>query len=355
MVQLPTLLFDFYPLSLSPSDPPDRSSLSGTYCTTIFQTESTRMISRFLLVLLLPVTLTGCLKSIGMGPSIELTIRGTSFSPRSGERLEFHIGGRSDGPPSDKLIVLIQGSGEGSIRERFGYGAEAVTLGYDVVYLEKYAWDNPAIFRRTDSRTRRLHDIRSALRFIIDSVYGGSVKTIGIISDSEGGVIAPDIAEAIPETKWLVVLGAGGMTQREELETLFRRNAAPYAAIGITTLDQLRAQFDRIHSNPVGDSVWYGHSWLYWNSYLDYSPTTTISRLTIPALFIMGGRDQTVPIESLRQLQKSVAGHQNVSFHVVDEADHTFLDPDGDSLFESTIRDVVQPWYRNTVEPVLSR
>lgn len=309
--------------------------------------------SRSLLILLPPLLLAGCLKSLGLGPHIEMTIRGTSFSPAPGERLEFYIGGRSDAPPSDKLIVMIQGSGEGSIRERFGYGAEAVTLGYDVIYLEKYAWDNGATFRRTDSRTRRLQDIRSALRFIIDSVYGGSAKTIGIISDSEGGVIAPDVAESIPETKWMVVLGAGGMAQSEELETLFRQNPTPFSRLGISTIEQLRAQFDRMRANPSGDSIWYGHSWLYWSSYLDYSATPTISRLKIPSIFVMGGRDRNVPIESFRELRSSVGRLENVTFHIVEQADHSFRDPEGDSLFESVIRDVIQPWYRNRVEPSL--
>lgn len=307
------------------------------------------------LLLLLPLFLTGCLKSIGLGPRIELTIRGISFNPRPGEQLDFYIGGRNDAPPSDKLLILVQGSGEGSMRERFGDAAEAVTLGYDIVYLEKYAWNDPITFRRTDARSRRLADIHAAVRHIVDNVYGGSVRTIGVIAEGEGGVIAPDLATLIPEMKWLVVLGAGGMSRAQELEILHHRNPSVDRSIEIGSLDALRAQFDRMRNDGSPDSMWRDHSWRYWQSYLDYAPAASVERLEIPTIFIMGERDQRVPIESLTALRDRMAGRESVTFHVVEGGDQNFNDPDGDNLLGPIIRNVIQPWYRDAVEPTLMK
>jgi len=297
--------------------------------------------------------LAGCLKSIGLGPQLELTLAGSSLTARSGEKLDYYIGRKPGAPPSDKIVVLIQGSGEGSVRDRFGDGAEAVTLGYDIVYLEKYAWNDPIAFRQTDSRTRRLGDVHAAIRYILDEVYGGSVKTVAIIAQGEGGVIAPDIAALIPETRWIVMFGESAASGSEKFKAQMRSDPAFPKVSGVATIEDLEKQLDRMRAKPSGDSNWLGHSWRYWSSYIDYSSGPSLERLDIPTMLIVGRRDNSVSADALASLRQRLAKHSNITVHVVAEADEAFNDTDGDSLLGSTIRNVVQPWYRDKVEPLL--
>lgn len=52
---------------------------------------------------------------------------------------------------NDKLLILIQGSGRESISSRFGWSARGIDLGYDVLFLEKYAYDDSVKFERSES------------------------------------------------------------------------------------------------------------------------------------------------------------------------------------------------------------
>ena len=282
--------------------------------------------------------------------STKLSFRPGRVTLAKADSLQYYLARKSEKELQKKLLVFIQGSGNDSIKNYFGYGTEAAQLGFDILYLEKYRFNVDSAFRRTDTRERRVNDITKAVRHVIDNEYKGELEELAIIADSEGGVIAPEIATKIPETSFVLIIGAGGMTQERELHTLLRQNSTGarvfFKRAGISDPSQLKTQFEDIYADPSPKRFWMGHSYAYWNSYLPYSPEEHLRKLTMPVMYIIGERDEIVPVESVTYLKEKFADKKNFSFHVVADADHRFVNSKGKQLMPVVIRTYVLPEYR---------
>src|SRR5674476_421572 len=128
------------------------------------------------------------------------------------DSLFFYLGLKEGSNGSDKLLVMVQGSGRESIQRRFGWEVEAANLGYDILYMEKYAFDDSAKFSMTDCRQRRMDDIDYILTYVADSLYLGNLNEIMLFADSEGGVLAPELAVKNKTIKRMIIMGNGGLS-----------------------------------------------------------------------------------------------------------------------------------------------
>ena len=161
---------------------------------------------KVLLVILCGIAFYGCNRSVSVG------IKTYSIDDSNGDSLFFYLGKKEDSKGSDKLLMLIQGSGRESILHRFGWGIEAAGLGYDILYMEKYAFEDSLKFFNTDCRERRIGDINAILTYVVDSVYNGKLKEVMIFADSEGGDLAPEIAVDNKIVKRMIIMGNGGLS-----------------------------------------------------------------------------------------------------------------------------------------------
>ena len=62
-------------------------------------------------------------------------------------------------------------------------------------------------------------------------------------------------------------------------------------------------EFDKIHADPNGDTLWLGHPYRFWSSYLWYRPVDDLAPLTLPMFVAQGTADSNVPVESARALR----------------------------------------------------
>ena len=122
--------------------------------------------------------------------------------------------GYSEKSNKDKVVLLIRGTGRFDASQDFGMGAEATLFGFSIVYLQKSYVEDEKKYYIHDNRKQRMHDIKT----VIDDLIRQKVKTILLIADSEGTMLAPEIAVKYSNNICgLVCMGGSVFTFEEEL------------------------------------------------------------------------------------------------------------------------------------------
>lgn len=310
------------------------------------------MHKKIILLLLMIIT---CLSFIFCTSNMSLIIEKGSVINANGEQLEFYIGKKSKNKSAKKLLIMIQGSGRESIQQRFGMGAEAAILGFDILYLEKYGHDNRTLFNKTNCRKRRIKDISFVVKHVLKNLYDNNLKEVIIFADSEGGTIAPEISVNIEEVTHMIVMGAGGYSQSKELEVLLKRETQSnkdgmLKKAGIENQQQLREKCNQIKNNPTHNKFWLGQTYKYWAGYLDYQPESHLSKLDIPVLYITGREDKMVPFQSIQYLADRFADRNNFRFEIIPDVNHNFQDKSGNNKMNEIFKKIILPWYtRNSI------
>jgi esterase/lipase len=313
----------------------------------LIQENPMKRIIIFLFLLSLSFFINNCSTSISLGIQI------FNVTEDNGDSLTFYLGSKEKGL-SNKLLVMIQGSGNESIKKRFGWGVEAATLGYDILYLEKYAFEDSLLFIKSDCRQRRLKDIQFALNYIENNAYKNNLEEIFLFADSEGGALVPELAYNNNLIKRAVILATGGYEQSKLFEVLFEKEKKEnyrgfLISSGINSEEDLQRKYSDIKSNPSINKFWLGHSYYYWNSYLWYNPDEIIEKLEIPILHIIGERDRSVPVESVEYLKEKFKDKTNLQFRIIPDLDHSFVDPQGNKQFGKVLKEIILPWYKSTL------
>lgn len=294
-----------------------------------------------------------CIAFFSCSKSVSIGIKPYSITNSHGDSLYFYLGQKAESKGSDKLLVMIQGSGRESIKRRFGWGIEASSLGYDILYMEKYAFNDSIKFMQTDCRERRTDDINNILKYVAESIYNGNLKEVMIFADSEGGVIAPEIATNNNIVKRMIIMGNGGLSGVEKINLIFekekRTNTKGYLGIsGIETKEQLDGLLSEIKNNSTIEKIFLGFTYKYWNSYIFYDIDSYYDKLSIPTIVIVGENDISIPVESVTRLQERYKSRKNFTFSVIPNVNHFFIDSEGNKKFSDILRSVIYPWYKST-------
>ena len=302
---------------------------------------------RIVLLILLCVIAFGCSYNFNVG------IKKQIITNSQGDSLVFYIGHKENSEPSNKLLVMIQGSGRESIQRRFGWGVEGAALGYDILYMEKYAYDDPKKFIMTDCRERRVNDIEVILQYVIDSVYHNNLKEMLVFADSEGGAISPAIANKIDAIKRMIIISNGGLNGPEKIRLIFekekRSNKKGYLLLsGIDTKEKLDSLLRDIKNNPTTGKMFLGSTYKYWNSYIYYDVDSDFDKLKIPTIDLVGENDISIPVESVIELKEKYKDRNIFSFHVIPGVDHEFKDAEGNKKFSKVYRNILIPWLKAT-------
>jgi pimeloyl-ACP methyl ester carboxylesterase len=282
-------------------------------------------------------------------------IKGFTAVNDEGDSLMFYIGLEEGINNKSKLLVLVQGSGHESISRRFGWGAEAALFGYDVLYLEKYAFDDSLKFLKTDCRERRMKDIIFVINYVRDNIYHNNLSEICLFADSEGGELAPELANEVPLVKKMLILGNGGLSGVEKINILFEKekkyNHNGYLTqSGINSKSELDSLLRDIKDNPTTEKCFLGFTYKYWNSYIYYDIDSYYEKIKIPTLVIIGENDYSVPCESVTHLQEKFKSNKLFTFEIVPDVDHSFIDPKGEKQFNNILKNIIYPWFKKVSE-----
>jgi len=141
-------------------------------------------------------------------------------------------------------------------------------------------------------------------------------KRILLVGVSEGGEVAARVAGIVPEVTHLGIIGSGGYPLRRSLATLKDK--------GVIRAD-VETGWRDIETDPHSvDKSWYGNRYRWWSDIMDIDPLPFYLKLNIPIIIGFGERDESIPVESARYIEKKFreANKINLTLKVYQEADH---------------------------------
>lgn len=230
-------------------------------------------------------------------------------------------------------LFHIVGSEPVSIVGSMEQYADIIAQGFVVVLLQPRGVKTPKdidlqIFRQYETRQRRVADQAAVLSAYLDAAAPAPVLLVG---SSQGGTVAAELATQDPRvTHLLMMASGGGWTQAQEM-TYFLEHGQHIP--DVANADELNAKFDQIRGDPDGDTLWYGHPFRMWSSYLWFRAADGLTALTIPMLLAQGTADRATPVDSARALRDEFdrLGLTNLTYAEYPGLDHHFNDDAGNN------------------------
>jgi len=252
-----------------------------------------------------------------------------------------------DGP--FPLVVLVQGSGPHDEDETIGPNKPFKDLAWGL------ASRGVAVLRYT-KRTARygMKSVDEGASFTVDDEIVNDAraavelaakqpkidpKRIFLLGHSEGGYIAPRIADGDAQIAGIIVLAGSarplGKVIEDQIHYLTTFPGVPP--------DQAKKQIDAIElmikeiDNPdlkKTDKVTFLGADIPASYFLDlrgYDPVAVAAKLKIRILVLQGARDYQVTSEDFDLWKKGLAGHDNVTFKLYPDLNHLFVTGEGKS------------------------
>jgi pimeloyl-ACP methyl ester carboxylesterase len=247
---------------------------------------------------------------------------------------DLHLKGRAKEEVPQAWMFYIVGSEPVSVVDSTAQYADLVARGFVVVLLQPRGVSRNGsvdqdVFRQYETRQRRAADQRAVMDAYLSDSENAPVLLVGT---SQGGTVAADVAASESRVTHLLMLASGGgLTQAEEIETLFlERGQGPSE---LSSVEALHARFDEIQANPDSGELWLGHPFRMWSSYLWFRPMDGLRGLSIPIFLAQGTADDAVPVESARAMRGEFSrlGKTNLTYMEYPGLDHHFDNEDGET------------------------
>jgi uncharacterized protein len=165
-------------------------------------------------------------------------------------------------------------------------------------------------------------------------------RRLMLAGHSLGGTVAPRIATVDGDVAGLVMLAAGAQPMHRAAVRQFRYLAgldSDQSASLAATADAVAALADRVDradltADTPTDELPFGVPGSYWLDVRGYDPVATAAALTVPMLFIQGGRDYQVTVaDDLALWRAGLAGRDDVTFRVFEPGNHLLAAGEGPS------------------------
>lgn len=197
----------------------------------------------------------------------------------------------------EKIVLFIGGTGRFPASQDFGKGSEASLYGFSVVYPEKsYIQDSTEYFKH-DNRKQRMYELKT----VVDDLIKKGTKKILILSESEGTMLAPEIAK-IYQDKVCGLISLGGSIFPFKDDILFASENRIGQFEKLPSKNNIENIFLKIENQPDNvEKEFMGHSYKFWNSYLEYNPIDDLKLLTCPILYVNGEYDE---LDIMKQKRK---------------------------------------------------
>lgn len=233
-----------------------------------------------------------------------------------------------------RTLFYVGGSGCASLSVYLAPYFASLPAGFEVVALEKQGVTQSSLgssctdeFWNNYTYDNLIERNAAVLNFVKNRTSDG---IFAIIGTSEGGPIALEIAAHNSDISKVVVLAAGGMTQRQELEVL---------AMQTGTLASIQETLKQVDEDPANfDKRALGFPNPYWASVLDRDPKKHLTKISQPVLIVIGEKDKNVPVLSAQTANNHLLQSELL---VWPDADHIFTTPSG-SARNDVIRHVGQ-------------
>src|SRR5262249_12148101 len=148
-----------------------------------------------------------------------------------------------------------------------------------------------AVALKYANKETRVADTLAALNWAAASAPAG--KPIALLGASEGGDVAAAVAAKSSKVTHVILLGSGGgWTQEQEFRHFLRANGV---CLGLRSEADLDARVADIKAHPDTDTMWAGHPYRRWSSYMFQRPGDDLVKVDCPILVVQGDADDSVP------------------------------------------------------------
>lgn len=226
-----------------------------------------------------------------------------------------------DGVGPFPAAVVIHGSGT-SFRDNRWYLTLAQHLqdnGILVLLPDKRGSEQSGGDWRTASFDDLATDTVAALGYLRDQDDVG-VSAIGVIGLSQGGHIAPLVAEKSDELSFLVNIVGGAVPMHDLL--IYEENNN-LRELGILP------GFSDLLAYPSAWSIIYLRQKGFWDAIGNFDPLPFWDRITIPSLVLYGEEDQNVPSSRSAELLRSL-NNPHIEVRIYAGSGHALESPEGE-------------------------
>lgn len=208
--------------------------------------------------------------------------------------------GFSGSPTNERIVIFIRGTGRFDASHDFGMGAEASLFGFSIVYPQKSYVDDEKLYYVHDNRQQRIHD----LKVVIEDLFKQGTKKILLLADSEGTMLAPEIASQYSNYICGLVCMGGSISTFEE-DLLYTAAQKRNMLAEIKDSDLLVLKINEIYSDPGNvEKDFMGHPYKFWSTYLKYKPCNDLRKLSCPILYLNGENDDLDLIKQKKGVQQ---------------------------------------------------
>ena len=177
-------------------------------------------------------------------------------------------------------------------------------------------------------------------------------KKIIVMGYSEGSQVAPKVAVLNKKVTNVVCFVGNALNQLYDfiINTRLEADRNKISAVQSQKIvDSLYNEFAKIYANPTStNQTWYGETYLKWSSFSNTTPLENMLKLTIPILYIAGGKDnnQTILNMDYAKLEFLRKGKNNLTYKVYPNCNHyfqeSFTTDDGKNIKTDKIDEVHQ-------------
>jgi pimeloyl-ACP methyl ester carboxylesterase len=155
-------------------------------------------------------------------------------------------------------------------------------------------------------------------------------KHIIVMGYSEGSQVAPRVAVLNKKVTHVICFVGNALNQLYDFLINARLDVATgkiTAEQGQQIVDSLYREYEKIYASPLAtDKKWYGATYLKWSSFSETTPLENMLRLSIPILYVAGGKDnnQTIIDMDYAKLEFLRHGKTNLTYKVYPNCNHGF-------------------------------
>lgn len=256
----------------------------------------------------------------------------TSFLRKDGSLATAYIS-TPENTESFPLVIYIDGSLVQSVKNNFtvlSFLFNQKNMGVIAIEKRGITKDNVDFkeFQAHDRFENRLEDYMQFVNELGSKVNNWNGQLI-FIGSSEGGKIAPKLTlHFADKTLGTILIGSGGgLSFGEEIRFQIKQ-------IGIENeiefdeaeLDRhIDEKFETILNNPSSLQTYYGNTYQWFASYLNYNLMEDLLRINTPILMIHGALDAHIPVESadLVKTNFNALGKENLTYYRFEDLGHS--------------------------------
>ena len=243
-------------------------------------------------------------------------------------------------------VVLVHGSGTNDRDETIGpnkpfkdIAQGLASQGIAVLRYDKRTKVYPLKTSQLKNITVKeeiVDDAVAAVEFL-KSQPGIDPKQIYVAGHSEGGYVAPRIAEAAPNLAGLIILAGPTRPLEDVIQEQVRyllESDGSFSAEDQAQLQEVQKQVEAVKAltQTLQNKPILGFPVSYLLDLKNYHPAEMARSLTIPLLILQGERDYQVTMQDFDIWQKVLAGRPNVELKSYPDLNHLFLAGTGKSV-----------------------